>query len=122
MAKRSAAHPVLSDQALVHVATRFRVLGDPTRLRILNTLMQGERSVGELTAETGFEQSNVSRHLSVLRREGVVSRRSEGNRALFRIDDPSVVKLCEIVCGGLLGRHEQIVAGLPGAPRRGRRS
>jgi DNA-binding transcriptional ArsR family regulator len=119
MAKKTSAHPLLTDEALELVAARFRVLGDATRLRLLNLLMQGERSVGELVDESGFEQSNVSRHLSVLRREGVVTRRSEGNRALFRIGDPTVVQLCETVCGGLLGRHEQIVAGLPG--RAGRR-
>ena len=118
MAKKTALHAILSDEALGHVAARFRALGDPTRLRILNLLMQGEHSVGEVTEATGFEQSNVSRHLSILRREGVVARRSEGNRALFRIEDPTIVKLCEIVCGGLLGRHEQIVAGLPGTRRK----
>lgn len=120
MAKKSDAHPVLTDEALAQVAARFRVLGDPTRLRILNLLMQGELAVGELTDETGFEQSNVSRHLSLLRREGVVVRRTEGNRALYRIGDPTIVELCEIVCGGLLGRHEQIVAGLPRRARAGR--
>jgi len=117
---KKAAHPILSEEALTQVAARFRVLGDPTRLRILNQLMQGERAVGDLMQETGIEQSNVSRHLSVLRREGIVARRSEGNRALYRIADPTVVELCETVCGGLLGRHEQIVAELPGR-RRGRR-
>jgi ArsR family transcriptional regulator len=111
-------HPLFGDEALSHVAARFRVLGDPTRLRILNTLMQGEHAVGELCEVTGLEQSNVSRHLSVLRREGMVARRSDGTRALYRIDDPTVEKLCEIVCGGLEGRHRQIVAGLPRRRRR----
>ncbi len=83
------------------VAGRFRALSDPTRLRILSTLMQGESSVQDLVHTTGLEQSNVSRHLSVLRREGVVERRSEGNRAVYSINDPTVVQLCEIVCGGL---------------------
>jgi len=119
MPRKAASHPILSDEALAEVAARFRVLGDPTRLRILNQLMQGERSVGDLMQETGIEQSNVSRHLSVLRRERIVARRSEGNRALYRIVDPTVSDLCETVCGGLLGRHEQIVAELP-APRRRR--
>lgn len=121
MPRKAATHPILSDEALEQVAVRFRVLGDPTRLRILNQLMQGERSVSELMEETGIEQSNVSRHLSVLRREGVVVRRADGNRALYRIADSSVVDLCETVCGGLLGRHAQIVAELPGRRRARRR-
>ena len=73
---------VLSDDAIQLVAARLRALGDPTRLRILNTLMQGEHSVRDLVEATGLEQSNVSRHLAVLRREGLASRRAEGNRAL----------------------------------------
>ncbi len=111
--RASSAHPVLSDEALRLVAARFRALSDPTRLRILNTLMQGESSVQDLVATTGFEQPNVSRHLSVLRREGVVERRSEGNRALYRIADPTIVELCEIVCGGLSGRLMETLEALP---------
>jgi len=103
MARRKPKHPLLTDEALRMVAERFRALGDPTRLRILNTLMQGESSVQDLVGNTGLEQSNVSRHLSVLRREGVVERRAEGNRAVYSISDPTIVQLCGIVCGGLEG-------------------
>ncbi|MCP5039891.1 MAG: winged helix-turn-helix transcriptional regulator [bacterium] len=110
-AKRS--HPVLSDEALSLVATRFRALSDPTRLRILNLLMQGESSVQQLVAATGFEQPNVSRHLSVLRREGIVARRADGNRALYSIQDPTIIELCEIVCGGLSGRLMETLEALP---------
>ena len=107
MAKRRARHPVLSDEALALVAARFRVLGDPTRLRILNTLMQGEVSVGELCERTGIEQPNVSRHLALLRGEGIVARRGEGNRGFYRIEDETVLELCEVVCGGLIDRLEE---------------
>ena len=106
-------HPILSDEALSLVAGRFRALADPTRLRILNVLMQGESGVQELAAVTGFEQPNVSRHLSVLRREGIVERRAEGNRALYSILDPTIVELCEIVCGGLTGKLMQTLEALP---------
>jgi DNA-binding transcriptional ArsR family regulator len=103
MASKDHKQPVLTDEALRLVSGRFRALSDPTRLRILNTLMQGENSVQELVETTGLEQSNVSRHLSVLRREGIVERRAEGNRAVYSINDPTIVQLCEIVCGGLEG-------------------
>jgi ArsR family transcriptional regulator len=108
-------HPVLTDHAIRLVSGRFRALGDPTRLRILNTLMQGENSVQRLVDTTGLEQSNVSRHLSVLRREGLVERRAEGNRAVYSINDPSIVRLCEIVCGGLEGMLAGGLESLPDA-------
>jgi ArsR family transcriptional regulator len=113
MPKQVSEHPVLGDEALRLVAARFRVLGDPTRLRILNLLMQGETGVQALVDATGFEQPNVSRHLSVLRREGIVERRAQGNRALYRIADPTIAKLCETVCGGLSGRLAESLEALP---------
>jgi ArsR family transcriptional regulator len=99
----------MSDDALELVAARFRLLGDPSRLRLLNLLMQGEHSVQELVEESGFSQTNVSRHLGLLRRDGIVGRSREGNRSLYRIADRKIEKLCEIVCGGL---SEQLSIGL----------
>ena len=118
MAKRTRKHPVLTEEALELVAARFRALSDPTRLRILNTLMQGESSVQDLVETTGLEQPNVSRHLAHLRREGIVQRRPDGNRAIYRIHDPTVVELCELVCGGLAGRLSEGLEALPDAARR----
>jgi DNA-binding transcriptional ArsR family regulator len=115
VARKKRKHPVLTDEALRLVAGRFRALSDPTRLRILNTLMQGESSVQDLVQTTGLEQSNVSRHLSALRREGLVERRPEGNRAVYSINDPTIVQLCEIVCGGLEGMLANELESLPPA-------
>ena len=117
MAPREPPPPSLSDDALGLVAARLRVLGDPARLRVLNTLMQGERSVGELVERTGLEQSNVSRHLALLRREGIVSRRAEGNRAFYRIEDETVVQLLGVVCGGLITRLSDGLEGLADAKK-----
>ena len=103
----------MTEDALRLVAARFRVLGDPTRLRILNVLMDGERSVQDLVEATGLGQPNVSRHLALLRREKLVGRRADGNRALYRIEDASVVDLCQIVCDGLLDRLSQDLGSLP---------
>jgi DNA-binding transcriptional ArsR family regulator len=113
------ASPPLPDAALPLVAARFRALGDPARLRILSRLMAGERSVGQLMEETGLSQTNLSRHLGVLRREGLVERRPEGNRALYRILDPSMVRVCELVCGSLAERLAGDLAGF--SRRRGAR-
>jgi ArsR family transcriptional regulator len=77
--------------------------------------MRGESSVQRLTEATGLEQSNVSRHLAVLRREGIVARRSKGNQAIYTLHDPSVVQLCEVVCGSLLDRLSDEIEALPDA-------
>lgn len=113
MARRKVRRPVLTDEALQRVAARFRALGDPTRLRILNTLMLGERSVQDLVDATGLEQPNVSRHLAVLRREGLVGRRADGNRALYDLHDPTAVELCRVACAGLAGQLVETLESLP---------
>ncbi|MCP3984447.1 MAG: winged helix-turn-helix transcriptional regulator [bacterium] len=101
MPRRSPSKLALSDDSLELVAARFRLLGDSSRLRILRALMEQEHSVQELCDVCGMTQSNVSRHLSLLRREGVVDRTREGKQAFYRIIDPSLRDLCERVCGGL---------------------
>lgn len=83
------------------IAKRFRVLGEPMRIRLLDSLRDGESSVQELTSSLGTTQQNVSKHLSVLHSEGVVSRRRDGARVLYAIADDSVFEICEQVCGGL---------------------
>lgn len=123
MPKRNRKHPVLTDEALEFVAARFRALSDPRRLRVLNLLMQGESSVQGLVDATGLEQPSVSRHLAHLRKEGIVQRRAEGNRAIYRIHDSTIVEICEIVCGGLAEHFSEGLDALPGqsAPRGARR-
>ena len=90
-----------SPEVLGLIAERFRVLAEPARLRLLNVLLEGERSVSELVAETGLNQANVSKHLALLRSTGFVERRKEGLYAFYSIADPSVGVLCEIMCGRL---------------------
>lgn len=107
--------PAPGDALLELMAARFRALGDPSRLRLLHVLMQGERSVGELEQATGLGQASVSRHLAVLRREGLVARRAEGNRALYRIVDPTVRRLCALVCGSLEERFADGLEAVQGA-------
>ncbi len=113
MTNRRRKRELLSDQALALVAARFRALGEASRLRLLSLLMEGERSVRQLMEETGFEQPNVSRHLATLRREGMVERRGEGNRAFYRIRDATVVELCRVVCDGLADRLSGDLDALP---------
>lgn len=88
----------LNDDALEMIAGRFRALSEPTRLKILNTLSDKEMTVTELVAATGASQANVSKHLSTLLHAGIVSRRKEGLTANYRVSDPTIFELCDLVC------------------------
>jgi len=80
------------------VAHRFRLLGEPVRLRILQVLEHGERTVNEIVEILEANQSNISKHLGMLHQGGLVSRRREGNSIYYLIADPVIFRLCEIVC------------------------
>lgn len=93
-------HPL--PQPLVElIAARFRAIGEPMRIRLLDRLRDHECSVQQLADELEASQQNVSKHLSVLHGAGIVSRRRDGNRVLYSISDTSVFALCETVCGGM---------------------
>lgn len=84
------------------IAERFRLLGEPMRVRTLDLLRaRGESSVGELAEALGTSQQNVSKHLGVLHAARVLSRRRDGNRVLYSVADDSVLAICEAVCGSL---------------------
>jgi DNA-binding transcriptional ArsR family regulator len=96
----SVEHP-LPEPLIELVAQRFRVLGEPMRIRLLDRLRDGEATVGELQEALGATQQNVSKHLGILASAGMVSRTKQGNRAVYAISDPSVFDLCNQVCGGV---------------------
>lgn len=111
----------LPPAALEQVAHYFRTLSEPTRLRILNVLGTGELSVGEIAEQVDSSIANVSRHLAQMAQHGLVSREHHGNSVLYRIADPSVHELCELVCGSIARRFEQTAsarAAFDGVPRR----
>jgi ArsR family transcriptional regulator len=91
----------LSSDQLRHIAERFKALGEPSRLEILQALRQGERTVTEILKATGLAQANASRHLQVLHAAGLVERRREGASTWYRLADPDVLRLCELMCGRL---------------------
>ena len=103
-AARRKRHPRLSPQSIEMVAARFRVLGEPVRVRILEELRDGEMNVSALAAAVGSTQPNISKHLRTLQEAGLVARRQEGNRVHCFIDDPSVFDLCDAVCTSLSER------------------
>lgn len=96
-----AKHRPLNDEALQLVAHRFSVLAEPMRLRLIQALFEGERNVTELVGATGGTQANVSRHLQTLMAAHILARRKAGLQVFYRISDPTIPKLCELVCGSL---------------------
>jgi DNA-binding transcriptional ArsR family regulator len=106
-------HPLSADLVEL-IAARFGALSEPVRIRLLDRLREGEASVLDLTAAIGTTPQNVSKHLAVLRRAGIVARRKQGNFAYYSIIDERVFELCETVCGSLERQLEslgQLVAG-----------
>jgi DNA-binding transcriptional ArsR family regulator len=94
------------------VARRFRVLGEPCRLRILQTLEPGELSVNDIVAQLDGNQPNISKHLQTLFDAGLVGRRREGTSVLYAIADPIVFKLCDLVCNNEAKRSRRELAAL----------
>lgn len=109
---------VLPDAVIDLIAERFAVLAEPMRLKVLQRLCAaGEASVQELAESADATHANVSRHLNLLLRAGIVERRRHGTRAIYRISDPSVLRLCDEVCGGLAERHRELAAVLTPDPQ-----
>jgi DNA-binding transcriptional ArsR family regulator len=109
-------HPLPEDLAGL-IARRFRALGDPMRVRLLDRLRDGEASVNELAEQLGASQQNVSKHLAVLTDAGVLGRRKDGNRVIYRIVDEGVLGLCEQVCGSLQDQLAALAALVAGRAR-----
>ncbi len=99
----------IPDVFLDRMAEKFRMLADTTRLAILRTLMEGEKSVGQVVEETGRGQANVSKHLKMLTEAGMLSRRKDGLQVFYRLDDPLVEELCRVVCQTILEETRQDV-------------
>ena len=113
-----APHP-LPDPLVEVIAERFRVLGEPMRIKLLDRLRDGDATVSELQEAVGASQQNVSKHLSILHSAGMVSRAKQGNHTRYSTSDPTVFELCELVCGGARRQLEQLDAILrrsAGAP------
>lgn len=117
-----ASNKSLPPEAMNLIAARFKVLGDPLRLRILNTLQDGEQSVTQITEAVAASQPNVSKHLKTLQDAGLIARRQEGNTVFYRVADETVFQLCDVVCNSI---HQhlttQVSAFAPQVKARGKR-
>jgi DNA-binding transcriptional ArsR family regulator len=85
-------------QVFETVAELFAVLATPIRLRIISAVCQGEKNVSELLAEIDTTQPNMSQHLSMLYRSGVLAKRREGTQMFYRLQSERVATLCRAVC------------------------
>ena len=105
--------PPVTDEALALIASWFRTLAEPSRLKLLRALEEGgEMNITELVLATGLTQANVSRHVQSLVDAGMVGRRKEGLSVICLIADPSITELCDKVCSDLLKRLSKQVKKL----------
>lgn len=105
-------HP-LPDELAELIARRFKLLGEPMRVKLLDRLRGGEASVQELAAEVGTTQQNVSKHLGALADAGIVGRRKQGNFVYYKVVDDGIWQLCNDVCGQVerrLGELQDLLA------------
>lgn len=86
------------DAVFDSVAAYFSVLSEPTRLKIMHAVCDAELSVTQIAEATGATQTNISRHLGLMYRNGVLARRREGNQIFYRVADETMVDLCRSVC------------------------
>ena len=113
-------HP-MPEELVELIARRMRVLGEPTRIRLLDHLRDGEQSVNELASRSGVGQQNVSKHLGVMTEAGILARRKAGNHVYYRIVDDSALLLCEQVCGSVTERLRTLSAAVTGQAPQGAR-
>lgn len=92
---------LLSDNDLAQIAQRFKILSEFSRLKILRALFDGEKSVTEIIEKTGLLQANVSKQLSILQKNKIVTCRPEGLMRYYKLSDFTIQKICHAVCGNL---------------------
>jgi len=108
--RRVQGHPVYEVKAEL-----FRILGHPVRVRILELLRDGERTVGDLQHELALDSSGTSQHLGVLRRNGVLESRRESTNVYYRVRDPRTFQLLEVareIIGSNLAESRDLLAEL----------
>lgn len=99
-------HLPMPDRLLEKVAQQFKLLSEPSRLRILQLLLEGEKTVSELVVLMATTQANVAHQLSLLATGGLVAKTRDGMHVYYRICDPSLTKLNELVCKSLKEKGE----------------
>jgi len=103
----------MRDHQLHHIAHIFKVLGEASRLKLLQVLMQsGELSVSQLVASTDLSQANASKQLKALLQAQLIAVRKEGNHVFYRIQDPLVTQLCHLCCQSVESKQARMLDSL----------
>lgn len=107
----------MKDWEVEAAAHRFALLGDPTRLRILHTVIEGgEMSVGAIAAAAGTSRFNASAHLNRLAAGGLMQRRREASTVFYSVGDENVMRICDSMCDSLSRRRTAVAPGQPAQP------
>jgi len=107
MLMNSDQNPAEMEEVFERVSNYFGMLSEPMRLKIMYTLCEGERSVADIVTRIGSTQANVSRHLNLLYRGGVLARRKDGTQVYYRIGDQKTLTLCQSVCSEVTAGMER---------------
>jgi DNA-binding transcriptional ArsR family regulator len=87
----------LKPDELERIAGRFKMLGEPMRLKILQAVCKSPRMVSDIVAATGSTQANISKHLALLAVAGILQRAKNGQCVYYSVKDQLAVKMCELV-------------------------
>jgi DNA-binding transcriptional ArsR family regulator len=96
-----------SEAQIERVSDIFKVLSEPMRLKLLDSLRIGEKNVTALIKLTGSQQANVSKHLGIMRKAGVVSARRKGLNVFYSVKEKRFFTLCDSICDYLARRNEE---------------
>ena len=89
----------LSDENLMNLASKFKVLSEPSRLKIVRTLIPGEKCVTDIINDTELMQANVSKQLKILQQAGILTCKPIGLKRYYSLTDSTVLQICHILCG-----------------------
>ncbi len=89
---------IITEKDFSPLSSKFKILSEESRLKILQILQSGEKSVKEIVEESGFLQANVSKQLKLLNDFNIVQFRTEGKQHFYQIKDKQVLKICRIIC------------------------
>lgn len=88
----------LTDEDLIQLANKFKILSEPSRLKILRSLFDGEKCVSEIVNDTKLLQANVSKQLGMLQNGGILKCRQIGLQRFYSLTDDTVIQICKILC------------------------
>lgn len=98
MGEKMDSYNSFSDLEIEHLAKKFKILSEPSRLKILRSLFSGEKCVTDIINETGLLQANVSKQLKILQESGILDSRSQGLQRFYSVVDFNVLQICNVIC------------------------